>query len=426
VEKPGVALLLGGDFINEYMRPIGVTMETFSSELTGGWWFGYIEALQRVGLRPVPCYVSRAVKTPERLEHAPTGSPMFVLPAPRVDRALRGEDRRGDEHEGLRRALGAYTSLPLKNLGGVLREQRCEALICQDYEHPRFDWSVLLGRLLGIRVYGSFQGRYMASPLEAPGRRLAIRRCAGLIAAPREEAERVRSEYGLPSERIARIFNPLDLAVWRPIDRSIARQAIGVGPDVRLVAWHGRMEAHRKGLDVLLEAWERILGERPGAELELLLVGTGPDADQIEATLGAKGLESVRWVNEHVTDQQAITRYLSAADVYVFPSRGEGLPVSPMEAMACGLPVVGSDASGMPDLLEGDEPAGVLVPRGDPAALSSALGPLLDDPDLAASLGAAARRRAERSFSLDAVGAQLRDFVMPGIDARTSLTGTAS
>jgi glycosyltransferase involved in cell wall biosynthesis len=105
-------------------------------------------------------------------------------------------------------------------------------------------------------------------------------------------------------------------------------------------------------------------------------------------------------------------RYLSAADVYVFPSRGEGLPVSPMEAMACGVPVVGSDASGMPDLLEGQESGGVIVPRGDAAALASALGRMLDDLDLARRIGDAARRRAEQSFSLEAVGPRLRDFVL--------------
>ncbi|MFL5907559.1 MAG: glycosyltransferase family 4 protein [Solirubrobacterales bacterium] len=400
--------------INEYMRPIGVTLETFSAELTGGWWFGYIEALQLAGARAVPCYVSRAIKEPQRLEHLPTGSPMFFLPAPRVDRALRGETGRGNEHHGVRSALGAYTALPLIRLGRVLREQGCEALICQDYEHPRFDWSVLLGRLTGTRVYGSFQGRHGKNRLEDPGRRLAIRCSGGVIAGPRAEAERVKREYGLPDERVARILNPLDLGVWRPVDRPAARKEIGIAEADRVVAWHGRMEAHRKGLDVLLEAWEGLTRERPGRELMLLLVGTGPDAGQISRELEARELPNVRWVNEHVVDQAEITRYLSAADVYAFPSRGEGLPVSPMEAMACGLPVVGADASGMPDLLEGEE-VGALVPRGDAAALQTALGRLVDDPDLALRLGSAARRRAEQTFSFEAVGPKLRDFVLPGV-----------
>jgi starch synthase len=409
--KRAVALLLGGDFINEYLRPIGVTFEAFRTEMTGGWWFGYIEALQRAGVRPVPCYVSRAVTAPERHEHVPTGSPMFVLPAPRIDRALRGGAGRGDESRGLRRAVGAYVPLPLRMLGKVLREQRCEALICQDYEHPRFDWSALLGRLIGVRVYGSFQGRHRASPLELPGRRLAIRASGGLIAGPREEAERVRREYGLPANRVARILNPLDLSVWRPVDPAEARRAIGISETATVVAWHGRMEAHRKGLDVLLEAWGRVSGERAGRELELLLVGTGPDEEEIAEILAAESMK-VRWINEHVLDQSAIVGFLSAADIYAFPSRGEGFPVSPMEAMACGLPVVGSDASGMPDLLERGE-AGIVVPRGDSTALAQALGRLLDDPDLTASLGAGARRQAEQSFSLDSVGPRLRDFVLP-------------
>jgi glycosyltransferase involved in cell wall biosynthesis len=201
--------------------------------------------------------------------------------------------------------------------------------------------------------------------------------------------------------------------VWKPIERTAARASIGIGTGARVAAWHGRLDAHRKGLDVLLDAWERVSGERPESELELLLVGTGYDADQIRDVLAAKKLTNVRWVNEHVVDQREICRYLSAADVYVFPSRGEGFPVAPMEAMACGLPVVGSDASGMPDLLGGEEGGGVIVPRGDAGALAAELGRLLDDPDLALRLGEEARRRAERSFSLDSVGPRLRDFLLP-------------
>jgi starch synthase len=120
----------------------------------------------------------------------------------------------------------------------------------------------------------------------------------------------------------------------------------------------------------------------------------------------------VLWVDQFVHDRAILRRYLSAADVYVFPSRHEGFPVAPLEAMACGLPVVAADATGVPDIFEGGEASGgLLVPRGDAAALAQALGRVLDDQTLGRELGARARRRVESCFSLESVGKHLRAFL---------------
>jgi starch synthase len=115
----------------------------------------------------------------------------------------------------------------------------------------------------------------------------------------------------------------------------------------------------------------------------------------------------VIWIDEYLNDRDAIRAYLSVADVYAFPSRHEGFPVAPLEAMALELPVVASDA--VPDLL--DEDSGLLVPSGDAEALAGALSRLLDDQPLARTLGRRARQRIETHFSPAAVGAQLRDFM---------------
>ena len=103
---------------------------------------------------------------------------------------------------------------------------------------------------------------------------------------------------------------------------------------------------------------------------------------------------------------------LCAADVYTLPSRHEGFAVAPLEAMACGLPVVAADTSGVADLLpDGEGSGGVVVPREDSTALASALGRLLDDQAHARELGIRARRWVEERFSSDAVGDRLRAFM---------------
>jgi glycosyltransferase involved in cell wall biosynthesis len=222
-----------------------------------------------------------------------------------------------------------------------------------------------------------------------------------------------RCDYrnGIPSSKIAHIFNPLDMATWHGIDRSEARAALGIPLNARVVAWHGRVEIERKGLDILLEAWQQICCDRPDQDLRLLLVGTGSDADRFGECINAMQLEGVQWLNEFVSDRTVIQRYLSAADVYTLPSRQEGFPVAPIEAMSCGLPVVAADAPGIPDILEGGEASGgVIVPRGNASALASVLGRVLDDQALGRELGQNARYRVETCFSSKAIGKQLRDI----------------
>ena len=110
-------------------------------------------------------------------------------------------------------------------------------------------------------------------------------------------------------------------------------------------------------------------------------------------------------------DRASIRQFLIAADVYVFPSRREGFPVAPLEAMACGLPVVAASVAGVIDIFEtGEECGGVIVPSGDAVLLARSLGRLLDDERLSCSLGARARTRIERAFSPLTVGSQLRAF----------------
>lgn len=426
-----VALVDWSQLLEDYLDNIGLSFESFRDEMNGGWMFGYVEALRLAGVRAVLFCVSARVAETQRFTHAPTGATLCVLPAPRAYRALRRrvlnpyaatlEGAVGTVEGRARRAcwsavreLAPYLSTPVVALARELRRERCDTLLVQDYEHGRFDACLLLGRLTGRRVYATFQGGdHSHGRLERALRRLAVRRADGLFVAASSEAARLRGRYGLPDEKLARVFNPLDLSEWRPGDRAAARRALGVPETARVVAWHGRIDFRRKGLDVLLEAWRRVCDERPGRDLRLFVVGTGNDAAEFRAA--SDGVRNLVWVDEYVRSRETLLKYLHASDVYAFPSRHEGFAVAPLEAMATGLPVVASDAPGVSDLLEGEEAAGgILVPRGDSAAFAAALARLLDEEELCRTLGAKARARVESGFTLEAVGARLRAFLTKG------------
>ena len=428
--EPTIALLHWGDLIEDFLNTIGVSFESFCNEMTGGWLFGYIDALRLAGVRTVLFCISAQVTEPMRYIHKPTGATICVLPAPKIYSLARqqmlnpygwtleevfGEVRGVNRYLlALLRDISPYLATPLQLLARELRREGCQAILCQEYEYARFDACVLLGQFMRLPVFATFQGGdFQLSRLERPLRPLSLRTCTGLIVATQTEVQRVQERYGVPSTKIARIFNPLDVATWKAMDRNEARAALGIPLDAQVVVNHGRIDIQRKGLDVLLEAWEQVYRDRPDKDLRLLLVGTGSDADKLRDRIATMQLQGVIWVDEYVRDRTAIRRYLSAADVYTLPSRHEGFPVAPIEAMACGLPVVAANAPGVPDILEGGEASGgLVVPRGDAVALALALGRILDNKDWGRQLGELARKRAENCFSLEAIGTQLHNFLL--------------
>jgi starch synthase len=438
--EPTIALLHYFDLIDDFLERINISFETFCNEFVGSWMFGYVNALKKVGVRTVLFCISASVDKPLRFIHVPTGTPICMLPPTRIFRIYRAARRKSvnlyeasdsqslkdiqDENRSSRslvlpirnltRSLGNYLSTPLGLLARELRRENCQAILCQEYEFARFDACVLLGQLMHLPVFATFQGGDKTqSFLEAPLRQLTFRTCKGLIIATQTEIQRVCASYGITSSKIARIFNPVDVTTWHAIDRSEARAALGIPLEAQVVVWHGRIEIESKGLDILLDAWNQICCDRPDKDLKLLLVGTGGDADALRQRIDAMQLKGVLWLNEFVSDRTVIQRYLSAADVYTLPSRREGFPVAPIEAMSCGLPVVAADAPGVPDILEGGEASGgIVVPRGDARALALALGRVLDNQAWGRELGKRARCRAENYFAPETVGKQLRDFLL--------------
>jgi starch synthase len=211
----------------------------------------------------------------------------------------------------------------------------------------------------------------------------------------------------------------VDPATWRPVDRRHARNEVGIPPDADVIAWHGPVLFEVKGLDILIDAWLALRRERPGRRVHLVLVGSGEDADVLRRRLASLG--DVHWVDRYLLDRSVIRLHLSAADVYAFPSRSEGFPVAPLEAMACGLPLVAADAPGIADILaDGAASGGVVIPRGDRAALTRALARLLDTPELRVELGRRARARVESCFAPELIGKQLRAFLFEHLEGKRS------
>jgi glycosyltransferase involved in cell wall biosynthesis len=175
------------------------------------------------------------------------------------------------------------------------------------------------------------------------------------IANSRDVAEFVSRAHGVSVERVTVIRNGVDRAVFFPGDEGREPGTIMLGTVGRLIP--------EKGLDVLLAALPAILATRPVA---LTVVGDGPERRRLEVM--ARGLPVV-FAGE-MREPSEVASFLRGIDIFVMPSRWEGLPNAVLEALACGVRVVATNVSGMAEAAGGEA---LLVPPDRPAALAEAI-----------------------------------------------------
>ena len=217
--------------------------------------------------------------------------------------------------------------------------------------------------------------------------RLSAKFCDLEICVSEEVEAFQRARTGLPPPFFRVVENGIDVARFTP---SAEARPPGTAP---LVVSVGRLN-RQKDYPTLLRAWREVQAARPDAKL--IIAGSGPQSRQLRALAAKLGLRNLEFAG-FVKDVPALLR---RAHLYVQSSRWEGLPLAVIEAMACALPVIVTDAQGMRVVVE-DGRTGVKVPEGDGPALGRAIVELLRDPARADRLGAAARAEALSRFSVD-------------------------
>jgi len=212
----------------------------------------------------------------------------------------------------------------------------------------------------------------------------------------------------IPAERIRVIRNGIDTAEYRPDPNTDVLERYGIDLARPYVIFVGRI-TRQKGVPVLLRAASGLI---PEAQL-VLLAGAADTQEQLaEVTELVDGLRATRsgvfWIPEMLPKHDVI-QLLTHATVFAIPSIYEPLGIVNLEAMACGTAVVGSRTGGIPEVVADGE-TGLLVPAGEPEPLAAALNTLLSDPDRAAAMGQAGRKRAVAEFGWPAIAAQTADL----------------
>ena len=239
--------------------------------------------------------------------------------------------------------------------------------------------------------------------------RVAAASAAAVVAVSEGMRADIMAAYPeIPAERIRVIRNGIDTTEYRPDPNTDVLERYGVDLARPYVIFVGRI-TRQKGVPVLLRAASGLI---PEAQLVLLAGAADTQEQLVEVTELVDGLRATRsgvfWIPEMLPKHDVI-QLLTHATVFAIPSIYEPLGIVNLEAMACGTAVVGSRTGGIPEVVADGE-TGLLVPAGEPEPLAAALNTLLSDPDRAAAMGQAGRKRAVAEFGWPAIAAQTADL----------------
>ncbi|MGK0273651.1 MAG: D-inositol-3-phosphate glycosyltransferase [Ilumatobacter sp.] len=223
-----------------------------------------------------------------------------------------------------------------------------------------------------------------------------------------EEEEQFRRLYGDPHGRIEIIAPGVEHAFFAPGDQAGARRAINVDPDVPFILFVGRIQP-LKGPDVAIRALAAL--GRPDAQLAIVGGSSGRNGDvqasEAHALVDELGLhDQVHFIEPK--PHHILSTWYRAADIVLVPSRSESFGLVALEAAACGVPVVASAVGGLLSLVDDGE-TGFLIEGRKPADYADAMRTILNDSELAASMGKAAVERA-KAYTWRAAAERLRDL----------------
>jgi mannosyltransferase len=205
------------------------------------------------------------------------------------------------------------------------------------------------------------------------------------------------------------ILHGIDTARFSPpSDKAQAKRECGLDPDKKIAGCFGRVR-HQKGTDLFVDTMLRLLPDHP--EWSAIIAGRAT-AQHVEfenglkAKVAAAGLsDRILFVGEHTN----INDWYRALDLFVAPQRWEGFGLTPLEAMASGVPVVATDVGAFPEIVTtGDNGAGLLIARDDLDAMAKAVSELMDDENRLVRLAANAQAHVMENFRIEGEATKLK------------------
>lgn len=221
----------------------------------------------------------------------------------------------------------------------------------------------------------------------------------------------LRNNSGVSQRKLSVIRSAVDVdSMATDVDRSILHDEFGISVHGFAIAVAGQL-IKRKGHRFLLDVLPGLLSEHPG--IKVVFFGAGSAEDQLRALSAKLGLSgAVRFAGF----RDDLDQYLAAFDLLVHPAEKEGLGVAMLKAAAAGLPVIAFNVAGSREAVRHMK-TGILVPFGDVSAMQTAIGALIEEPEIGKELGATGRQRMLDEFGVETMASAYLDIYKEVLNA---------
>ncbi|WP_025705189.1 glycosyltransferase family 4 protein [Paenibacillus graminis] len=395
-------------FEDFFVKGLGLSEEEYVSSYHNDFSFDYARLLHTKGIRTTIYNFTRVGDEVRTYQHGIVDCTIKFIPVGRLYKSYCLIPL--SHRTPIGKFISQYISTIQKDLAGILREDGISLIYAQEYASGRFERLASTAKELNIPIIAAYHGGSIHKWI-LPIKKHTLHKASFLTTLNEDEQNSMVSHFPHIAERIRLLPNFVNSAIFYKRDREQALAALGLDPENRYLITVGRLFEYQKGHSLLVQAVEQL---RHIPDLKVLIAGGGPDEQSLRALIKEKNLEDRIILLGTIRNKDILASYYSISELFVLPSRYEGLPLVILEAGACGLPTVAFNVMGVRGLVQHGV-SGLLAEGLDPSALAASLDTLLGNPELRTEMGEAALRIVRSDYSEEIIGARLYNLLQESL-----------
>ncbi|ULO06387.1 glycosyltransferase family 4 protein [Paenibacillus sp. 19GGS1-52] len=402
-------------FEDFFVKGLGLTEEEYVNSYHNDFSFDYARLLGKSGIHTTIYNFVRSGNEVRTYQHGVVDCTVKFIPLGALYRAYHAIPL--SHRTPIGKFISQYVSTIHKDLSEIIRADGINLIYAQEYASGRFERLASIAKKLNIPIIAAYHGGSIHKWI-MPIKKRTLHKATFLTTLNEDEQLSMVTQFPWLSDRIRLLPNFVNSEIFYRRDKKHALHALGLDPGSRYIITVGRLFEHQKGHSLLVEAVQQL---KDIPDLKILIAGNGPDEHRLQEMIREKGLEDKIILLGSIRDKEVLANYYNASELFVLPSRYEGLPLVILEASACGLPTVAFNVMGVRGLVQNGV-NGLLAENLDPAALAASLSKLLGDPALCSELGEAAFQIVRSNYSEEIIGAKLNNLLLESLGLGAELT----
>ncbi|WP_410513923.1 glycosyltransferase family 4 protein [Paenibacillus sp. BR2-3] len=401
-------------FEDFFVKGLGLSEEEYVKSYHNDFSFDYARLLRKDGIRTTIYNFTQKGDEVRTYQHGVVDCTVKFIP---VSRLYKAYCRIPFSHRTpVGKFISQYVSTMQNSLGDILQEDGIDLIYSQEYASGRFERLATTAKQLNIPIIAAYHGGSIHKWI-MPIKKRTLHKAAFLTTLNEDEHRSMVAQFPEMANRIMLVPNFVNSAIFYRRNKEEARAALGLDPGTRYIITVGRLFEHQKGHSLLVEAVE-YLKDLP--RFKVLIAGSGPDEQSLRELIAQKGLEDRIVLLGSIRDKDMLANYYNASELFVLPSRYEGLPLVILEASACGLPTVAFNVMGVRGLVQ-DGVNGLLAGNPDPRGLAAALHKMLSAPEMCAEMGEAAHEIVSLNYTEESTSTKLNGMFRESIGLKSAL-----